>query len=310
MIELTFPGGELPDQPLEVTTAMTVPTLQRCLASLLGNRGGVSMFVAPSWTRLDHGGLIVASYLPGTATPCPSLGPGSLLRVTLWDPFPDAPDQGSSSVKRPKHDLESSRDPNDMARSFTDEGGRTVWTTPRSLVFEAGDHSEPAPRGPSKRRSFRPATLIPDDEQSTSSGEPPLPPVVPRRVLRHERTLLLKAFKREQRFSRRVYRRELRVNFDEEVQAGREGQDADFYPSFGEVEQEAWENYEFDALVIFDEDLISQLAEFRSSLHVICDSSTTRRIYSNPGRCSGGKNQCSLGWVSSGLFRRAGSRNV
>jgi hypothetical protein len=79
----------------------------------------------------------------------------------------------------------------------------------------------------------------------------------------------LKAFKREQRFSRRVYRRELWVNFDEEVQAGREGQDADFYPSFGEVEQEAWENYEFDALVIFDEDLISQLAKFRSSLHVI-----------------------------------------
>ncbi len=64
-IQLTFPNGELLDQSLEVTTAMTVPTLQRCLADLLGNRGGVSMFVAPSWARLDHGGLIVASYLLG-----------------------------------------------------------------------------------------------------------------------------------------------------------------------------------------------------------------------------------------------------
>jgi hypothetical protein len=100
-------------------------------------------------------------------------------------------------------------------------------------------------------------------------GKTPPPPVAPRRVLRQERALLLKAFKREQRFSRRVYRRELRVNFYEEIQAGREGNDADFYPSVGEVEQEAWENYEFDALVIFDGDLVSQLAEFRSTLHVI-----------------------------------------
>jgi hypothetical protein len=33
----------------------------------------VSMFVAPSWDQLNHTGLIVARYLPGTATPCPGL---------------------------------------------------------------------------------------------------------------------------------------------------------------------------------------------------------------------------------------------
>ncbi len=42
VIRLTFPGGELPDQSLEVTSSMSVPTLQRCLDELMGSRRGTS----------------------------------------------------------------------------------------------------------------------------------------------------------------------------------------------------------------------------------------------------------------------------
>ena len=79
----------------------------------------------------------------------------------------------------------------------------------------------------------------------------------------------MKAFKREMRIARRVYRRELRVNFDAEVYAERQGQEeVEYYPSYEEVEAEAWENYEFDGLMRFDGDMASQFAEFRESLVV------------------------------------------
>ena len=73
VIQLTFPGGELPDQPFAVTSSMTVPTLQRALAELMGGQHGVLMFVGPSWAALNHGQLIVALFVPGTSIPCPAL---------------------------------------------------------------------------------------------------------------------------------------------------------------------------------------------------------------------------------------------
>jgi hypothetical protein len=99
MIRLTFPGGELPDQPLQVTTNMSVRTLRRCLANMMAGQNasrGLQMFVAPSWSELDHEGLIVDMFVPGTATPCPSLGPWSLLRVMVTGIY-----QGSSSILPP-----------------------------------------------------------------------------------------------------------------------------------------------------------------------------------------------------------------
>jgi hypothetical protein len=51
------------------------------------------MFVGPSWAELDHGGFIVALFVPGTSTPCPALAPGSRVRVV-----PDARHMGASSV--------------------------------------------------------------------------------------------------------------------------------------------------------------------------------------------------------------------
>jgi hypothetical protein len=249
IIRLTFPGSDLPDQTLEVTSSMTVPTLQRCLADLMGNRHGVSMFVAPSWDQLDHGGLITALYIPGTATPCPALAPGSLVRVLPWEPFHEEPTQGSSSV-RSSWETDLMRGPK---RSREEDG-----------VSESGsDTSSPPPL-----RLFPQAPAqISDDDVASDDGD--VPPVVTRRVLRSERAILMKAFKREQRFARRLYRKELGENFDESIQAGQDRQDADYYPSATEVEEEAWENYEFDGLMIFDGDQAEQLVVFRSSLFVI-----------------------------------------
>jgi hypothetical protein len=76
-------------------------------------------------------------------------------------------------------------------------------------------------------------------------------------------------FRREMRLARRVYRRDLRTNFDEEIHAGQEGKEEEFYPSAEEVEAEAWQNYEFDGMMQFDVDLANQLVEFRASLSVI-----------------------------------------
>jgi hypothetical protein len=54
VILLTFPGGDLPDQSLHVSSSMSVPTSGRFLAELMGSRHGVSMFVAPTWDQLNH----------------------------------------------------------------------------------------------------------------------------------------------------------------------------------------------------------------------------------------------------------------
>jgi hypothetical protein len=79
----------------------------------------------------------------------------------------------------------------------------------------------------------------------------------------------MKAFKREMRFARRVYQRDLRSNFDEEICDGQEGKEEESCPSAEEDEAEAWENYEFDGIMQFDIDLANQLVDFRASLSVV-----------------------------------------
>jgi hypothetical protein len=267
-IRLTFPGSEIPDQTLEVTTCMTVPTLQRCLADLMGNRHGVSMFVAPSWDQLDHDGFITALYIPGTATPCPALGPGSLVRV-LSDTV-----QGSSSDLGPGSlvggVLSNTVQGSSSARPslfFDDANLMRGPKRSREDNDESGSGSDSASPPPARLFPQAPAQI--SDDEGASGEEDSHPPTVTRRVFRQERAILMKAFKREQRFARRTHRKELRANFDEGIQAGQDRQDADFYPSVTEVEEEAWENYEFDALMIFDGDQSEELVRFRSSLFVI-----------------------------------------
>jgi hypothetical protein len=217
-IRLTFPGHELPDQTMVVTTCMTVPTLRRRLADLMGQRHGVSIFVAPSWDLLDHGGFITELYLPGTDTPCPALAPGSLVRVHPWEPFHDDPNQGSSSVG----DVSLMRGPKRSRESNYDSGS-------------GSDSSSPPPE-----RLFPLAPVeVSDEEGASSAEESKNPPTVTRRVLRHERAILMKAFKREQRFARRTHRKELRANFDEGTQVEQDRKNADFYPYVTEVEEEA-----------------------------------------------------------------------
>ncbi len=191
------------------------------------------MFVAPSWDQLNHNGLIVARYLPGTATPCPGLVPGSLLRVYAWEPFHDEVIQSSGAAKRSREDND------DSARSASSSSGPLRWTS----------------------RQDRATAHVSDDEKSSSSSsddESPPPAVASRKVYRQERALLVRAFKREMRFSRRVFRRDLRSNFDEEIRAGQEGKEDVFDPSAEDNEAEAWENYEFDGMMQFDIDLANQ----------------------------------------------------
>jgi hypothetical protein len=71
------------------------------------------------------------------------------------------------------------------------------------------------------------------------------------------------------RFARRVYRRDLRSNFDEEIREGQEGKEEELYSSVEEDEVEAWENYEFDGMMQFDIDLANQLVDFRASLSIV-----------------------------------------
>ena len=65
-IRLIFPDGELEERLFMVTTAMTVPTLARAIATMMNVPTAVSMFVAPVWAPLNHEGYIVDRLLPGT----------------------------------------------------------------------------------------------------------------------------------------------------------------------------------------------------------------------------------------------------
>ncbi len=92
-------------------------------------------------------------------------------------------------------------------------------------------------------------------------------------VSRQERQTLMKKFKREQRFCRRVYRRSVRMTWDAEIADDKENEDVvqgapPRQPADPEVVAEAFENYLFERMERFDEDAASQLARFRSTLRV------------------------------------------
>jgi hypothetical protein len=50
----------------------------------------VSLFVGPTWSALDHGGVITDRVLPGTSTPCVYLEQGSEVRVQILRQGPTA----------------------------------------------------------------------------------------------------------------------------------------------------------------------------------------------------------------------------
>ncbi len=248
---------------------MTVPTLQRALAELMGGRHGVSMYVAPSWAALDYGGLIVALFVPGTSTPCPALSPGSRVRVVAQgntmgsSSFP--PFGGGDSLRlaiRSFDDMESlrmskhSRSPcaDDDDTSTGDDGDEpaTDRATDRSFSFP-GSHQLP--------------NQIPDDDGNVSNHE--VDPSV--RVTRRERTLLMTTFCREQRLARKTYLRHLRATFNAEVEEGRDHRNSFvvFFPTEAECLAEAWENYLFDHIMQYDEDQAHLLVSFRQSLRLI-----------------------------------------
>ncbi len=160
--------------------------------------------------------MIVERYLPGTETPCPALVPGSLLRVYRWEPFHED-DTGSSNLDIFNRHPDS-RNVFDASRWSPTQGSSTAKRL-RENTSARFSRAQEAPAQVSDEEDKSPDT--------SSDGESPPPGVKPRRVYRHERNLLMKAFKREMRLARRVYRQELRVNFDAEVQAGQEGKEED-----------------------------------------------------------------------------------
>jgi hypothetical protein len=240
VIQLTFPGGELPDQPFAVTTSMTVPILQQALTRLMDSRHGVHIFVGPSWAALDHAGLIVALHVPGTSTPCPALVPGSRVRVV---------------TKRPR-----SSDDDDMDTRKEDRGGNTR-KEDRGGMSDSNQSS-----GMSSLPSLQSLpTMIPDDDEQASKCE--VSPLIS--VNRRERALLMTTFCREQRLTRKNYICQLRVTFDAEVEERKVDRDATtFFPTLAECLAEAWENYLFEYVVRFDEDQRLALVAFRSSLRI------------------------------------------
>jgi hypothetical protein len=248
VIQLTFPGGELSDQPFPVTSSTTVPTLQRALAELMGGNHGILMFVGPTWAALDHCGVIVALFVPGTSTPCPALAPVSRLRIVA---------QGStfgSSSDRPDAQASLPR----IKRSRSSSLGSDADSKFASDSSSEDGHSFPMP-------PLLP-TIIPDDNTIESAHE--VAALVS--VTRRERGLLMAVFRIEQRIARRTYLHQLRLNFDAEVADGRAHRDAAIvlFPTEAECLAEAWENYRFDYMMQYDEDQAHLLVSFRESLRI------------------------------------------
>jgi hypothetical protein len=98
-------------------------------------------------------------------------------------------------------------------------------------------------------------------------------------VSRQERAALLTKFKREQRVCRRRYRASVRGMWDADIaddKENRPSQDEErgvealtTRPVDPEESEEAFENYLFDRMMVFDGDAAFQLVRFRSSLRVV-----------------------------------------
>jgi hypothetical protein len=188
-IQLIFPGGELPDQLFFVTSSMTVPVLRRASTELIGNDPVVQMLVGPLWAALDHCGLIVALFVPGTSTPCPALEPGSRLRVVVDSTM------GSSSVLSSDGDgvilralsFFDARSLPRLAKRHRSEsvGSKGDGKSAPDLSFDGS----PSTRSDDSGCHF--PTLIPDDEVEENKREE----VAVVAVTRRERAMLMSTFR-------------------------------------------------------------------------------------------------------------------
>jgi hypothetical protein len=92
-------------------------------------------------------------------------------------------------------------------------------------------------------------------------------------VSRKERAVLLRLFKKEQRFKRKQYRASVRPQWNVEIDDAKEnaqGKEACLSPTRDpETVAEAFEDYLFDRMSAYDEDAALQLADFRSTLRIV-----------------------------------------
>jgi hypothetical protein len=92
-ITLTFPDGKRCDQRYCVSMQLAVP-------SLLRTTSPVVLFVGPTWGMLDHDGVVVDRFFPGTSIPCPFLIQNSVVRVRKRASLPVAGDKFRSGGLR------------------------------------------------------------------------------------------------------------------------------------------------------------------------------------------------------------------
>jgi hypothetical protein len=235
-IKLNFPGGERGDQTYSVNKFLSVEFFRRDMTSLLGIPPPVSLFVGPEWLLLDRPGCVSDQIIPGTNISCPFLEQGSLVRV----------EQGQHSVS--------------LCDEFLVPPGSGEQLDTESASGDELSESHPA------KRVHRAA---PESHQSSSIQEfaDELPSVT-----RSERTNLLKLFRKERKVARRIFRNCAQVSWDKDIAehlASKENRPAEeFYPSYAEVEAEAFENYMFDKMCSFDQEYAEKLVEFRKSLRV------------------------------------------
>jgi hypothetical protein len=113
---------------------------------------------------------------------------------------------------------------------------------------------------------------------STSSGKEIDCPKWPQ-VTRRERSELLRKFRKEQRLDRRRHKLKVRETWNAEMVADKENylhaldprEDSQLprFPVNPEDEAEAYENYLFDNMMLYDKDSADLLFDFRSSLQVV-----------------------------------------
>ncbi len=113
---------------------------------------------------------------------------------------------------------------------------------------------------------------------STSSGKEMDTSSWPR-VTRRERSELLKKFRKEQKLDRRRFKLEVTATWDAEMAADKDNylheqdprDDSSLlrFPVNPEDEAEAYENYLFDRMMVYDRDSADLLFDFRSSLQVV-----------------------------------------
>jgi hypothetical protein len=99
---LSFPDGEMSDQPYAIHRHVGVPEFKGYLAALLGTTLPIVLTVSPDWEELDHQGAISARVFPGSSIACPYITQDSEIRVRRLSSM--SPDDGigeSSSVLPP-----------------------------------------------------------------------------------------------------------------------------------------------------------------------------------------------------------------